>query len=214
MNALAPSARPANKRPGQTRRRRRLMVWIMSALAVALIAGGLAAVFRKPPMQGAHEDTEEGFVLNGLRARIYNAGRLQGDVRAKRAVLLTEELETDLEDVRVAFYAPDGKLTGEVFSKRGKMYLKARPEQGIGKNDLQLTGDVRVESADGIRITTPRLDYNSREETLRSSGGWFEKRLPAGKNSQLVLRGIYFVAKNNMQDIIDYGAELRQETVE
>jgi LPS export ABC transporter protein LptC len=87
-------------------------------------------------------------------------GRKTWELEAKTVRVYQDENISVLEDVKVTFYAKEGRtfyLTG----KQGKVYQ--------GSKDVELMGDVVLTSNDGYRLKTQSVTYHHSEKTVSTS---------------------------------------------
>jgi LPS export ABC transporter protein LptC len=87
-------------------------------------------------------------------------GRKTWELEAKTVRLYQDENISVLEDVKVTFYAKEGRifyLTG----KQGKVHQDSK--------DVELTGDVVLTSNDGYRLKTQSVAYQHSEKTVSTS---------------------------------------------
>jgi len=87
-------------------------------------------------------------------------GQKTWELEAKTVRLYQDENLSVLEDVKVTFYAKEGRifyLTG----KQGKVHQ--------GSKDVELTGDVVLTSNDGYQLKTQSVAYQHSEKTVSTS---------------------------------------------
>jgi LPS export ABC transporter protein LptC len=87
-------------------------------------------------------------------------GRKTWELEAKTVRLYQDENISVLEDVKVTFYAKEGRifyLTG----KQGKVYQDSK--------DVELMGDVVLTSNDGYQLRTQSASYHHSEKTVSTS---------------------------------------------
>ena len=178
-------------------------------LACALLAAALAAGCST---SGARPRADSGKnppgpTLDKMTARIYKGEDLQSIVRAQHALFNLNTSEAVLNAVKVSFY-DKGKLTGDVTSDRGVMFLKEEPAKHVDKHDVLLTGRVEYRGQNAMTIKTPQLRYYSRSGKLVSQGGSFEQRMPL-KDGLFLCTGRSFETTKDLNRFTNYGARLK-----
>ncbi len=87
-------------------------------------------------------------------------GRKTWELEAKSAQQYQDQNIMTLEDVKVTFYSKDGR-TFTVTGNQGKVYQDSK--------DLELSGDVTLNSSDGYRLKTDSVSYRNSERRVTSA---------------------------------------------
>jgi LPS export ABC transporter protein LptC len=87
-------------------------------------------------------------------------GRKTWELEAKTVRLYQEENTSVLEDVKVTFYAKEGRIF-YLTAKQGKVHQDSK--------DVELTGNVVLTSNDGYQLKTQSASYQHSEKTVSTS---------------------------------------------
>ena len=181
-----------------------MVAWVMCAL-LACVDGA-----EKKSTDAAAEEVPEGLQLTKMHARIYNDDALETTVQSDKAILELEKKELHLDNVAVDFQQ-DGKSSNKVYSQSGLLYLSDRQDEGIGRNDLELSGGVKIESSSGMRVKAPRLRYFQKEGKLETGGGSYEQTIQ-NEGSVLKITGTKLEANRDLTKIVHHGAKISQSS--
>jgi len=120
-------------------------------LAVAALAAGACATDGiRPNAASAPADSADQVMLK-MSTDLYNEGARQNYVVAETAYVYQAAQKMDLRQIRIIFFE-DGKQTSILTAKRG-IYT-------ISNGSLDATGNVKVVSTDGRKLTTQHLIYD------------------------------------------------------
>ncbi|HBO84481.1 MAG: LPS export ABC transporter periplasmic protein LptC [Deltaproteobacteria bacterium GWC2_42_11] len=131
---------------------------LLAALLLASISAIGVSLFINFQSRNGIKDTYQK-VSSNASATINNIhyiedknGRKEWELDALKAEYFKEDDTTIFEDVKVIFYAKDGK-TFVVKGKRGKLVNQTK--------DVEINGDVSVISEDGYKLTTESLRFEA-----------------------------------------------------
>ncbi|MCL5269877.1 MAG: hypothetical protein M1457_04820 [bacterium] len=131
-------------------------------------------------------------MIRGLKAEITRDGRPRQRIEAWYGELDETANILDLSGVGLRYYV-DGKPKGEATCAAGRVWLAARPAEGVAQNDLLLQGGVRL-STEGTFLETPVMRFDNARETIHSEAG-FVKQVPMEGGIYLIGRGQSFDIK-------------------
>lgn len=141
--------------------------------------------------------------IEGLRTDLYNKGSLEGQIWSETGRVNLQDQVVTLNEVTSRFYQA-GQNAGVLHSRQGRLYLRDDVHPDYDRQDVILSGGVRVLAEEGIRITAPRIFYDYSEERFISSGGRYEKVRELPDIVQTV-RGDWFLANRALTYFEDHG---------
>lgn len=153
----------------------------------------------------AEDPTRFWLELKGLFSFTYREGQLESEASADKALVDLEYKRLHLHRVTIILYE-ESRETAQLYGRRGSYFLADHPEDGVYRNDFSLHKYVEVTTPEGTVITTPYVQYSSKEEMIRSGGGHFKKRIQIPDTQDfLICTGEWFEANRSLTKIVDHG---------
>ncbi len=149
------------------------------AAVVALVF--LAGCSSPPPTAQndfAEENPEGGFLLKGLRVRVFEGSDLHYFLKAKGATVHTNGEKIDMDSVAAEVYST-GTVTTTISGDKGVLYLQDDLKRDIVRNDFALEGNIRFFN-DITSVTVPSIHYHSSDPEI--PGGKPEVSIVSGGN--------------------------------
>ena len=132
--------------PISARRQAALAVLLLAA-ALAGCGGGKAPTL---PAKGSLPDSADQ-VMFGLRHYLWNGGVRRAQLRADTAFFYDEMNRMELRNMRTTFYNAAGDSNAVMTAQRGTYDVRTQKLDG--------RGDVKINTMDGCRMTSPQLSY-------------------------------------------------------
>lgn len=118
--------------------------------------------------------------MTGVRAEVSRQGQLVQRIEADWARFDETDRVVRLRDTTLRFY-DNGQPRDYVSSGRGTMWMEARPEEKIGRNDIKLEDNVTYASSEGWLLQSGMMHFDNGRERLWSDSG-YALELQAGEN--------------------------------
>ncbi|HET97546.1 MAG TPA: LPS export ABC transporter periplasmic protein LptC [Desulfurivibrio alkaliphilus] len=176
----------------------RNLLWLIPLLLLLgwpLYGAGVRWFLAPPPWDeggaGRSEEQTQRFILDGVRF-------YQDEAGVRRLRIDTPSLRTDPQSDKLLLAAIDGAL----FREEGDdlLFTAARGYYDPSGEMLYLEGDVRLNEAERLRLTTPALSYHGRQRRVSSRAGveiFAEELTVSGRNLDYDLEsGDYILAGN------------------
>lgn len=139
---------------------------IIILIAIVLIGGIVSMRLwvnlqgRKDPPAPVVPDGRQNQMLKEIHFVEDKHGQKTWELRAKSVQVYQDENISVLEDVKVTYYAKEGR-TFFLTSKTGKVNQQSK--------DVDLEGDVVLTTSDGYKLRTQSASYRDSEKMIRSS---------------------------------------------
>ncbi|NQU45169.1 LPS export ABC transporter periplasmic protein LptC [bacterium] len=140
--------------------------------------------------------------MDSVMVFLYEGETLKAELKSRSATVDIENEVTILNRVTASLHEK-GKKSATIYARKGRLHLADRPRDNIQRNDIDLYGGVDVEMAQGGTIRTPRLHYSNQQDSIRSAGGPFTKRLPV-EGGFMVGTGGWFTATPDFRHFTEY----------
>ena len=164
----------------------------MSRAYAAVLAAALAAAAcdeRKAPPVAPRNTLADSAdqVMFSIKTILTDRGLLRAELRADSAYFFDDNTRIELRGVSPTFYTSSGQKTSVLTSRQGTYNTRLA--------QTEARRDVRVQSEDGRRLTTPQLRYDQTRNEI-SSDSAFVLTEPSRR-----LEGVGFVSDPNMRNV-------------
>lgn len=166
--------RPAVQDPARPRlrpRNGRRWVVLLGLLAVAAAGCGSGAGSAQAGRSDAPAVNQPTTRLSGVRTEVTQRGKRREWIEAEQARL--EENDGILHFSRLALQLlEEGTINGAARGDEGTLWLSAREDRGIGRNDIELRSNVVFDTGEGMLLASPLMRYSSAQSLLWTDDGF------------------------------------------